>query len=264
MPFTGQGVEIYLPEMESLPWGLFTDVVPEIPVTDLYERRDRTAAGGKFMAPGALSPIVQDFDCDTDDDKTGNITLSEEETAAALIMNLWECSELSGDLRPGRDLMKQTFEATLSEALAFIATSPAISASHLNLTTNSTALAAPTDPTDAIGVIEDGLRERISNRRGHIFVPPRHLAYVMGDGSVFLRGDQLVSAAGHRVISDAGHVGDDTFFGTGSMGYSVREQDVTGDDGELDRTRNIRSWLTEAYGVIFFNPAWSVRATIAP
>lgn len=283
MPVIGQGVEVRLPLMTPLPWGLFTEAVPRIPVIDNYEGKDRTPLGAKFMAMGALSPIIVDFDCDTygedTEDKTGNITLTEEDTIAFEMHNLFECSELSGDLSETGSMVRRTFEATLSEALTRIATSNTPTA-HTNLQTDSTALAGAANPTEAIGIIEAGLRARISNLAGYIFVPPQHLAYVIADGSVHhmmdepmagapagMSGGRLVSAAGHAVISDAGHDGDDIFYGTGSMGYSTTNVDMlaNGDGmlGELDRTRNIRRWLVENYGLVVLNPAWSVRSTVA-
>lgn len=269
MPITGQGVEIRLPMMTSLPWGLFIDEVPRISIVDAYEGRDRTLLGARFMAQGALSPIIVDFDCeyieDPEDEKTGNVTLEQREVVAFEFHNLFECSELSGDMSDFAGMLRRTFEATASEALTFLATANTPSA-HLNLATDSTALAASTSPTDAIGAVEKGLRDRISNLAGYIFVPPRQLAAAMAAGAVRLMDGRLISPAGHTVISDAGHQGDGTFYGTGAMGYAVTNPEFIGNQGEmgeLDRTRNIRRWLVENYGVVAFNPAWSVRTTLS-
>lgn len=260
MPYI-HGPEIFLPEMRERPWGVFRDVVPEIKVGD--GGVDRTARGATWMTPGELTPIVVDFSCNVDDDKdTGNLALTARSTAAFLSFNLLQCSLLSGDLDPLVGYASWAFDATISEALALAATTQ-LSASHLNLNTNSTAVAGSTSLVETIASIELGLAERISNQQGYILIPPRYLAGAVTSGVISRMDGVLYSPGGHKVISDAGHRPYNVIYGTGAMGYSIMDTfEPSGRNGELDRTRNIVSWLSETYGLVAFNPAWSVKATL--
>lgn len=272
MAYTGMGPEIFLPELEERPWGRFIDVVPNIKDRLFVQGTDRTAAGARWMAEAPLSPIIQDFDCDlveVAEKVAGNISFDEVTTAAFLMFNMFECSELSGAQRMGElsDYVGRSLAAVASEALTWAATH-ALDADHLNLAVNSDALAASSSAVEAIGRIEAGLGQRISNKRGYIFVPLRHLAETMSESVVSVDNGTLVSTAGHRVIADAGLNNASDFFGTGSIGWALRDDDSlgeggfeTGPAGVLDRTRNIRRWLTETYGFVAFNPAHSVRTT---
>jgi hypothetical protein len=250
-----------LPAMRPRPWGRFIDVVPEIKVAS--DGVDRVARGAKWMAPADLTPIVVDFSCGVDDDKdTGNLGLTETTTAAFLSFNLLTCSTLSGDLEPLAAYTEYAFAATISEALTIAATTQ-LSASHLNLATNSTALAANTNLTEVIATIELGLAQRISNEQGYIFISPRYLAAAVTSGVVSIINGVLYSPGGHIVISDAGHRPYNVLYGTGALGYAISDTiQPSGRTGELDRTRNLVSWLSENYGLIAFNPAWSVKATL--
>jgi hypothetical protein len=247
--------------LEPRPWGRFIDVATELKVES--GGVDRAARGAKFMAPGELSPIVRDFSCNVDDAKTaGNLLLSEVATAAFLTFNMLQCSTLSGDLDELEGYVSSAFEATKSEALATAATT-ALSASHVNLAVNSQPLASATSLVDVIATVEMGLAERISNQRGVIMIHPRQLGPAVSAGVIFLANEGLVSPAGHRVISDAGHRPYNVVYGTGVLGYSLMENHSPADlTSQLDRTRNIVTWMRETYALVVFNPAWSVRSTL--
>lgn len=266
MAYTGMGPEIRLPELPERPWGRFIDVVPQLDVT--VDGTDRTPMGARWMAEAAYSPIIQDFDCEAlpaeeVEKQAGNLVLGETTSAAFLSFNLFECSTLSGDMGPFFDYVQRTFDSLVSEALAWAATH-ALTGDHLNLAANSTNLGASDSTVEAIARIESGLAQRISNKRGYVFIPVRRLAEAVSDGAVFLSGGQYVTPAGHFVISDAGHNNDGTFYGTGALGYSVTNpQDLSGPEGQIDITRNTRRWLRENYGLIAFNPNHSVRTVHA-
>lgn len=265
------GPEVQLPAMKSTPWGRFIDLVPEVKVVaeggrddgTMIAGVDRTARGARFMAPAAMSPIIVDYTCGVDDDKSGGtLGLVEVQQPGFLSWNALSCSTLSGGLDSQRAYTAEVFNATISEALAYAAT-VRLSAQHYSLATNSDPLAASTSLVDVIGAIEGGLAERISNEQGYIFISPRYLAAATASFTLRLVDGVLHSPSGHIVISDAGHRPYNVVYGTGAMGYSLMGGPVDDNmDSYLDRTRNIVKWLKETYGVVVFNPAWSVRSTL--
>lgn len=269
------GPEVFLPALQPRPWGRFLDAVPNI--TEQFidtnentgETVNRTARGAKFMAEAALSPIIVDYTCGVDDDKTeGNLGLTLTEAAGFLSFNLLTCSTLSGDLDPLKNYVNRNFNATVSEALAYAATNP-ISADHLNLADDSDVVSASTSLVDVIGAIEAGLAERISNEQGYIFISPRYLAAARSAAVLTFFNGTLYTPSGHIVISDAGHRPYNVVYGTAGLGYSItnaEDLDSLDHSGSVSRgsegNRNLVTWLKENYGLVVFNPNWSVRSTL--
>jgi hypothetical protein len=258
--------------MKARPWGRFIDVVNELkvvatggPTSDntMIPAVDRTARGVKFMAPGALSPIIVDFSCAVDDDKSaGNLSLTEVDQPAFLTFNLAQCSTLSGDLTQVSNYTDEIFNALKSEALAYAAT-VRLSAQHYALSTNSDVVTASTTLVDVIGAVEAGLAERISNEQGYVFISPRYLTNAVSADILTLVNGQWYTPSGHVVISDAGHRPYNVVYGTGAMGWALMGGPDDPNFGSyLDRTRNIATWRKETYGLVVYNPAWSVRATL--
>lgn len=257
----GTQPEIFLPELEDRPWGRFIDVVPMVDVT--VQGTDRTPMGVKLMAEAAMEPIVADFDCTYDVvvKDAGNLGYNEVSSSSFVVFNMLECSTLSGDMSIAGEYARRSARDLVSEALAFAATTQ-VSVDHLNFADDSTDLGAAATIVDAIGLIEDGLGDRISNKRGFIFIPLRSLASAMAAGVVQRVGSSLLSPAGHRVVADAGHDAD-VVFGAGQIGWSMTDaRMLSGEDGQIDITRNTRTWLSESYGVIVFNPNHAVRSTL--
>jgi hypothetical protein len=247
--------------MGARPWGRFIDLATEVKIES--SGVDRTARGAKWMAPGELSPIVVDYSCGVDDNKsTGNVTFTEVDQPGFLFFNLFRCSTLSGDLDDVREWTDDSFESIKSEALAYAATT-AITGSHYNLATHSTQMQNATSVTDVVGFVEMGLADRISNQRGYILMHPRYLANAVAAYVIRQEGDILVSPSGHKVIADAGVRPYNVVYGTGSLGWAIMSgPDDANMRSYLDRTRNIATWFKESYGIVVFNPAWSVKSTI--
>lgn len=257
---TSLGPETALPRPEARPWGRFVDAVPEISL--VADGADRTCLGGVFMAPDAYSPTLLEINCSYEeaDAKTATQVLSEQYQPGAQAYNMFACSTLAA--RPGElaQLVADDADSVLSEALASLATVQ-LTADHLALDTDSTAVTGGADTAEAIAAVEAGLADVYSNNRGYIFVPVGRLASAIASGGVRLIGERLVSATGHLVISDAGHGNADVIYGTGAMAYSISPTE-TMSSPTADISRNSLEWWRERCLAVFFNPAWSVSSTI--
>lgn len=261
MPVTGQGIRIELPTLEDRPWGMFIDVVPELSLVD-SKGVNRAAFGAKFLAEGDLTPQLIDFNCGVADDlDTGNIVYTELEQIAFSAWNLISCSAISEDPEILRARLKNNARAVESEILAQGVTTQ-ITATHLNLLDDSALLSASVGIQTAVSKVESALADRMSNKRGYIFVPIVLLAQAFTSGAVKLVNGVLVSAAGHLVISDAGHGSDTTVFGTGEMGQYISPV-MNPEGGELEIDRDIVTLWAQRYAIVVFNPAHSVRTVVS-
>jgi len=226
----------------------------------------RIAMGVKFQTLGALSPRIEAFDCPDGDDgfTAGSIDLTDREQPGFRIFDLIEtklrCLLAGGD---AGQVLKDNADLLLSEALTTAATTQ-ITADHLNLADDSTSVGSGAIVA-AMGLIEDGLADRISNAQGYIFVPITLLASAKSTGVVRLVDGALMSPAGHKVISDAGHGSQSTLYGTAQLAYALSGTEVRGGPGDyvFDPTNNTIAYLSETYGLVVFNPAFSVRATVS-
>jgi len=255
------GPEIFLPRLELRPWGLFTQVVSEVDM--MRGDIDRTGFGAKWIVRNALTPNAVPVDCDVEEAiDTREINLDTEETMPFSSFDMLQCSTIGGLEMPELNRMLLADEELTRSAALTLAITTQITPDHLNLLDDSTLLGAGTDIADAMGLIEDGLGDRIANARGHIFVPLRLLAAAFDHSAVFLRDGELSSPAGHRVISDSGHGLNDHLFGTGSIAYSLTAPKMVTGEGHLDRTTNTLLGIWQRYGVVAFNPLHSVRATV--
>lgn len=267
MPYTAQAPEISLPDTMPRPVGRFLDVAENVTAKWDIQGANRMLMGAKFMAPGPYSPIVEDFDCDTDDDKSeGTVTQAEQVTSAFLMFNLFECSTLSGTLEPEAELAVDVFRKALSEALTR-GLMTQVSSTHLNFADDSTALATASSAVEALATVEYGLAQRISNEQGYVFVSNRYFTPLYASGAIVLRDGMAFTPLGHKVISDAGHDALGTIYGTGALGYATTDVTVLdGAGGQIgggafNRPRNTIQWLVENYGIVVFNPQHTVRAT---
>jgi hypothetical protein len=259
---TGMEAVVELPRIELRPWGLFTDVVPELDL--VRQGTDRTGAGAKFMTRGDITPNAEEVDCVIDENfLEREIELTERVQLPFSTYNMIRCSTVTIEASDLNEWVLDDGRLLESAALTFAVTS-SISPDHLNFAFDSDALAGGTDVVEVVGQVESGLGARIGNGRGFIFVPLLHLGAAIGGGAVENRDGILVSAGGHFVVSDAGHVMTDTVFGTGAMGYSLLGfRLITGPEGNLELSVNRRTAIVQAYGVVVFNPDHSVRSAIA-
>lgn len=261
MPTTlSMGAEIRLPMLELVPWGLFTDVVPEIDLA--VQGTDRTALGGKWVTRDAYTVDLDTYTCAADDDINDDVITLEpgRETLPFMQHQMISCSTVWVNMDWLNDWLADDARMTRSAALVKAVTT-AITANHLNFVDDATALAGSNSMAKGIALVEDALSERILNGRGYIFVPPILLAHAMNDG-IFVSNGELVSPRGHRVICDAGHQ-DTTLYGTGAMGWSITEaQRISGDLGVFEFSDNTQYGAYTRYGVVFFNPAHTVKNAI--
>jgi len=255
----GMGIETTLPQLTLLPRGLFTQVVPQIDLTQ--EGADRTAFGAKYMTRGALAPHVDDFGCDTDDETTDEVTLDEREQLPFVFWDSMTCSTVAIEPDYLLDWLNADKNLTLSAALTLAATTQ-ITADHLNLADDSTTVTASTGVTAGIGNIEAGLAGVIGNAKGYIFVSPTLIAPAVAAGAVLVRDNRFESPRGHDVIADAGHGAENTIYGTGSMAWSVVD-DSFGDPLQFSRAQNRYRAEFRRYGLVLLNPAHSVKTVVS-
>lgn len=261
----GLGIEIELPRLPLRVGGLFTAVVPQVDI--MAEGADRTGFGAKWIIRDAYDVMLDTIpECSADDSfQAEEIDLTTAETLPFSAADMISCTTIGGLSMPELNAMlDDDVEATRSFAFA-AATTTQISVDHLNLADDSTDVGPGADVVAAMGLIEDGLGDRIANLRGYIFVPLTLLAEAVRDGSVQrdeMTGE-LTSPAGHLVIADAGHGPQDTLFGTGAMAWGLSPAiPVTDSGGWVDRSRNKMAAVRQRYGVVAFNPNHSVRATV--
>lgn len=257
----GMGLTVRLPALELRSTGLFTQVVPQVDLVG-SDGVDRTGMGAAWITRDALGVTVAGIDdpCDIDSEITlDQIDLSQESTMPFAFNQTLSCSTIGGLGMPEINAMLDSdFEAVRSEALMRGLTT-VISADHLNF------VAATSVGSGAIlvalGLIEDGLGDRISNLRGHIFIPLTLLPAAVGSGAVKMVNGELVSPAGHKVISDAGHDSQTTLYATGAIAWAL--QAATSVREKLDRNMNVLTGLRQHYAVVAFNPEHTIRATVS-
>jgi len=258
---SNMGAEIALPRLELRPWGLFTQIVEEVDV--VREDVDRTGFGAKWIVRGPYTPNAVAVDCETEEAiDTREINLDTVEQMPFSSYDMLQCSSIGGLDMPEINAMLLADEEFTRSAALTLAITTQITPDHLNLLDDSTLLGAGTDIADAMGLIENGLGDRIANARGHIFVPLRLLAAAFDHSAVFLRDGELSSPAGHRVISDSGHGLDNHLFATGALAYSMTDPMLVTGDGHLDRETNTLLSIWERKAFVAFNPLHSVRATV--
>ena len=262
MASTGMEAVIELPQLGLRPWGLFTDVVPELDL--VRQGTDRTGAGAKYMTRGDITPNAADVDCDIEENFLAReIELTERTQLPFSTFNMIRCSTVTIEADDLNQWVLEDARLLGSAALTRAATTQ-ITAAHLNLADDSDSLAASTGVAAGIGAVEAGLGDRIGNGRGFIFIPLTLLPAAMGVAGVQVIGGKLVSPAGHWVISDAGHGLDTTIYGTGAMGYSLLGfRLITGPNGNIEFDINRRTAIVQAYGVVAFNPDHSVKTVVS-
>lgn len=261
------GPEITLPALEVRPWGLFTQVVDEHPPV-IVDGAERSALGVKWInrdayqygAVGTADPC----DVDANDDLLANsLTLSADDTAPFQSFNSLACSVIGGlEMAEINEMLQSDAEITRSAALVLGLTT-AISADHANLAADATDLGASASIIAAIGLIDDGLGDRIANGRGYVFIPLKLLAAAKAAGAIIMMDGTLMTAAGHRVISDAGHRPESVIYGTGALTYRMGEaRRVDNPDGFTPATNMLRGTYVR-YAWVAFNKNHAVKTTVS-
>jgi hypothetical protein len=263
----GLGIEIQLPDLLLRTRGLFTDVVPTVDMVYAGPDgtlADRTGFGARWMGRDAYDVLMDTIvGCDEDDTFTSEeIDLVEQDTLPFSYATTMRCSTIGGMGMPEiNDWLDDDEMAIRSFAFAAAATT---TGTHLNLVDESTGLGAGADMAAAMGLIEQGLGQRIANLRGYVFVPLTLLTEAVNLGAVITEGGEYVTPAGHRVIADAGHTAQNTLYGTGAMAWALSPPvPVVGNDGWFDRGRNRLVGVRQRYGLVAFNPLHSVSATVS-
>ena len=256
----GMGAVTQLPQIPLRPWGLFTEMVPEIDLT--RSGTNRVGFGATIMDKGDIVVgTLLAIDCDsTDDLNNDTIALTQRDQLPFTQTLFMSCT---GDIDP-ETLNEQLDDvARLTRSAALVRALTAGVGTSLDLAGNSDSVGAGADMADAIGLVEDGLADRISNGQGYIFISPRQLAEAVSTNLIIVIGDRLFSPAGHRVISDAGHQ-DANVYGTGSLAWSITDaKSLIGVlNAWLDIDNNIMSQGWQRTGLVLFNPDHAVRATI--
>jgi hypothetical protein len=252
-----------LPTVELRTRGLFIDAAT--PVDLVREGTDRTGMGASYMSVGDIGPgTLVLIDCDSVEDFSDQqIVLTQRDQ---LPFSQYAQIVCTGDID----------DATLTDAVATVArlTASAMLArgltlevsGNLDLAAQSDSVGAGTGIANAVGLVEDGLGDRIANGRGTIMVPLRLLAPAMADASVMDDPNSptgLSSPAGHVVVSDAGH-GDTNIYGVGALGYSLTEaRSLSGADPWHDPDTNEVFAGFSRTGIVIYNPDHAVRATVA-
>ncbi len=260
----GFGIEVSLPALPLRDVGLFTQVVPMIDT--MFAGADRLGFGAKWLQRDALHTAVTTIAdvCDPDSViDVDEIDVSVGSTLPFGFNQSLRCSTIGGlDQVEINAMLDSDEEATRSEALTRALTT-SLGGDHLNFVDDSTAVAGGT-MQEAMGAIEQGLGQRISNLRGYIFVPLTLLGAARSSGGVRLLDGYLVSPAGHLVVADAGHESQNTIYGTGAIGYAVSAPiQVMGGGFQLNRNTNVLTGVRARYGVIAFNPEHTVRSTVS-
>lgn len=257
------GTEVMLPPLELRPYGLFTQVVPEISL--VVDDTDRTIFGAKWMGRDALAIALDHPVCDDDEDTTVNVVeLTEQYTIGFSQHGRMRCSTIRIDAAELNRWNADDAELSRSAALVRAITTQ-VDAEMLNFVDDATALAGSDNLVEAVGLVEGALAERILNARGYIFIAPGLLPYAMSADVVRVSGSTLLSPGGHRVISDAGHHNglEGTVVGTGALGYSMGSVNVlTGELGNFDIDGNDLEAVWIRYGAVVFNPLHTVKTAV--
>lgn len=260
----GMGAVVALPTLPLRTRGLFIDAAT--PVDLVRQGRDRTGLGASFVDQGDITAgTLVLIDCDSTEDFTDQqITLTQQDQMPFSQYVQVICQgDVDEPVLQGYvdNLEKLTESAMLARGLTVEVSG------NLDLAAQSDSVGAGADVSDAIGLIEDGLGERIANARGYIFVPLRYLSAAIGMGGVEVNAaspTNLLSPAGHIVISDAGHQ-DVNLYGTGFLGYSITDAQPLSPRGPWrdPDTNEVKQGFTRT-GVVLYNPDHAVRATVAP
>lgn len=258
----GMGAVTTLPALPLRTRGLFIDAATEVDLT--RQGRDRTGLGASFYDQGDITAgTLVLIDCDSTEDFTDQqITLTQRDQMpfSQYVQVICQGDVDEEALQGYVDVVERlTASAMLTRGLTVEV------AGNLDLATASDSVGAGDDVADAIGLIEDGLGDRIANARGYIFVPLRYLSVAIGSGGVEVDASSptnLFSPAGHVVISDAGHM-DANLYGTGALGYSLTVAQPLSPRGPWrdPDTNEVKQGFTRT-GVVLYNPDHAVRATV--
>lgn len=253
------GPVVMLPPIPLRRRGLFVDNVPEVDLT--REGVNRVGFGATIMGMGdvVIGTLIT-VDCESTEDFTDHtIVLTPHDQLPFTQYLEMTCTGEVADATLRDHLMEAarlTESAALTQALTVGITG------LLALDSDSDSEGAGANITAAIGVIENGLAERISNGRGYIFIPPLAFAGAFAAGTVVWDGERFLSPLGHYVISDAGHT-DTNLYGVGELGYAITAARFRTPGPLVNPHTNVAIDGWERTGVVLFNPDHAVRATVS-
>ena len=259
----GMGPTVVLPQIPLRTRGLFIDAATEVDLT--RAGTDRTRLGATFMDQGAITTgTLVLIDCDSTDDFTDQqIELT---TLDQMPFTQYLQIVCQGDIDDAT-LQGYLDDAERLTASAMLARGLTVEVSgNLDLAAQSTSVGAGTGIAAAIGLLEDGLAERIGNGRGTILIPLERLSAAITAGGVEVdpaSPTNLFSPAGHVVVSDAGHQ-DANLYGVGALGYSLTEtRSISGSGPWRDPDTNEVKAGFERAGIVLYNPDHAIRATVS-
>jgi hypothetical protein len=258
----GMGPRTRLPQIPLRTRGLFIDAAT--PLDLVVAGTDRTGLGATYMDQGAITQgTLVLIDCDsTDDFSDQRIALTQrDQLPFTQYLEIVCQGDIDGATLQGYldDVERLTTSAMLARGLTVEVSG------NLDLAAQSTSVGAGTGIAAAIGLLEDGLAERIGNGRGTILVPLLLLAAAITAGGVEVDSaspTNLFSPAGHVVVSDAGHQ-DANLYGVGALGYSVTPaRPLSGSGPWVDPDTNETKAGFSRTGLVAYNPAHAIRATV--